>query len=110
MKTGLFTPKPGDLFRWHYDSNDILCHEFEHMWSTPMKCYVQLQGINMLIALTETDIWWINSMRFLHSHVDDNDVAINLGDSVTRFVHARIDDSAVHIVAREYRRLHPRNK
>lgn len=71
MKTGPFTPKSGDLFSWHYDSNDEVCHIMEHMWSTPMNCFVQLRGINLLVSLTQTDIWWINSSCFIHARVDD---------------------------------------
>lgn len=71
MKTGSFTPSPGDLFSWHYDSNDEACHIMEHMWSTPMNCFVPLHGINLLVSLTDTDIWWINSMRIINSSVND---------------------------------------
>lgn len=71
MKTGPFTPKPGDLFRWHYDFDDAPCYETDQLYSTPMKRWVTISGTNLLISLTQTDIWWLNTNRFIHARVDD---------------------------------------
>jgi len=43
MKTGPFTPKPGDLFHWHYDSDDVACYITEEFYSTSMKQWVRIQ-------------------------------------------------------------------
>ena len=71
MKRGEFTPKPGELFQWYYDHNDTKCLPKETIWSTYMKCLVPCDGTNLLIALTDTDIWWLNTNSFIHTHVDD---------------------------------------
>lgn len=110
MKTGSFTPNPGDLFQWHYDSTDILCHKMEHMWSTPMKCFVELHGINLLVSLTKTDMWWLNNNCIMHTQVDVIDVAVRIGDGVTRLIHPRVDDTVRVSYDQTPRGLHPRKK
>ena len=73
MKTGPFTPKPGDLFTWHYNSDDTPCRESDQIYSTVMNCWVPITGTNLLIALTDTDIWWTIGNRFIHARVDNTD-------------------------------------
>lgn len=69
MKTGSFTPKPGDLFTWHYDIDNSLCYKNDQIWSSIMKCYVPCAGTNLLISLTETNTWWLNEGRFIHARI-----------------------------------------
>jgi len=73
MKNGPFTPNPGDLFTWHYDSDDtaVTFYTDEKIWSSSMKRYVPASGINLLISLTDTDIWWMNEGRFIHACVNE---------------------------------------
>jgi len=89
MKTGPFTPKPGDLFQWYYSSDDTICRDTDQLYSTIMNCWVPTTGINLLIALTDTDIWWLNS---------------------NSFIHARVDDAGVRRLLAALRRLHPRSR
>lgn len=131
MKTGSFTPNPGELFQWHYDSNDEACHIMEHMWSTPMNCFVPLHGINLLVSLTDTDIWWINSMRIINSSVNNTVITIAAGsghvginhtrvvdtrrddrfpDVDASFIHARVDDTIREDFAGKPRSLYLRRK
>ena len=53
MKYGPFTPRPGDLFAWYYDSDDTLCHNDDKLWSIEMNCYVPTGEINLLISISE---------------------------------------------------------
>lgn len=91
MKRGDFTPQPGDLFAWYYDDN-IKCHPEETIWSTHMKRLVPCAGTNLLIALTDTDIWWLNSNCFIHARVDDIHWGRWGARRHNRFIHARVDD------------------
>lgn len=69
MKVGRFTPISGDLFTWHYECDDDVCLQHEQLLSGSMKQWVPCTGINLLISLTETDIYWLNNCRFLHMYV-----------------------------------------
>lgn len=68
MKTGPFTPKPGDLFHWYYDFNDKILPDGHKIWLNNQRIYVSSSGNNMLVSLTTTDIWWINSWHFIHEN------------------------------------------
>jgi len=74
MKTGLFTPRPGDLFTWHHDSDDGLCRRGEKIWSSSKNDWVSCVGINILISLTETDVWWIDKINLIHSRYGEIDI------------------------------------
>ena len=73
MKTGDFTPKPGDLFRWHDDIGDIPAASLAVMWSSTMKLYVPLcsENILLLISITDDIISWLDGDKFYHGHVAD---------------------------------------
>lgn len=92
MKRGDFTPQPGDLFTWYYDDN-IKCHPEETIWSTHMKRMVPCAGTNLLIALTDTDIWWMNSNCFIHTRVDDMAATRTRRAASSCFIHARVDEA-----------------
>jgi len=71
VKTGPFTPRPGDLFTWHYDYNDRICQPDDQLWAVaPYRWVPCVDTSNLLIALTDTDIWWVNSEGFIHAKVD----------------------------------------
>jgi len=91
MKKGLYTPRPGDLFNWHYDHDDSKCKDDDKVWSSSMKCWVLCNGINILISLTETDMWWINNQSFIHARVDKIPSAAWVGVPRRCFIHARVD-------------------
>lgn len=57
MKTGPFTPTPGDLFRWHYDLNDT-CRTLS-IFSRPTHSYVETECINILVSINETEIYFL---------------------------------------------------
>lgn len=88
MKTGLFTPRPGDLFRWHYDYNDEKLPDDYRVWLSDQRIYVPSTEINLLISLTETDMWWMNSDRFIHARVDE--MACPRASSRLRSLHLRV--------------------
>lgn len=114
MKTGPFTPKPGDLFKWHYDSDDNICHDYETIWSTTMKRYVPVNGINLLISLTDTNIWWLNSLSILH--LSTTDTSCDLYDNggyirIVGFIHARVSDTCYGPFNDPFRTaFHPRSR
>jgi len=71
MKTGPFTPKPGELFQWHYDIDDSICQPDDKLWAkSPYRWIPCVDNSNLLVALTATDIWWVNSQGFIHTYVD----------------------------------------
>lgn len=63
MKTGPFTPKPGDLFRWHYESDDAPCYQNDELFTTHDDHWIRLHDIHFLIALTESNIIWYSNQR-----------------------------------------------
>jgi len=91
MKTGAFTPKPGDLFTWYNDKNEKVCHSRHSFLSTSMNYYVSMHGINLLVSLTDTDIWWINSRHFYHAFLRDMVYFSVLSDDEdgNEFIHPR---------------------
>lgn len=71
MKTGKFTPHPGDLFLWYFEIDDHVVGRYEKIYSSSMNTWVLCVGTNLLIALTNTDMWWMNNKRFMHIKIDD---------------------------------------
>ena len=69
MKLGKFTPKPGDLFQWHYDSNDVLCDSINQLWSSTMMQNVPLYsgGFPFLVSITKDKISWLSKDRYYHA-------------------------------------------
>jgi len=75
MKTGSFTPKPGDLFQWHYDDNECACR-YDPMWSDLMKEWIPLNSGNLqlLISITKDEISWLNGENFQYARTIETDV------------------------------------
>lgn len=61
MKYGPFTPRPGDLFTWHYNDNDKQC--VADLWI--IGGYVPTVEVNLLIALAGRFIWWVQNGNLL---------------------------------------------
>lgn len=72
MKTGPFTPKPGDLFKWHLDDHDAKCLAQE-IWSASMNRYVLImyRDVNILIAMWDNHIMWFNGKRVLSAKMNN---------------------------------------
>lgn len=72
MKIGYFTPKPGDLFQWHSDSdNSMLCEKELYVWSKANDCEVPLYGINLLISITDVEMYWYHNGSLVNVRLDD---------------------------------------
>lgn len=92
MKTGSFTPKPGELFQWHYDIDDSICQPDDKLWAkSPYRWIPCVDNSNLLIALTDTDIWWVNSQKIFRTNTHDMRAAPVVGGEL-RLIHARVDD------------------
>jgi len=71
MKTGPFTPKPGDLFSWYYDTDDTPCHSYDQLFSMSMRLWVPCAGVNTLISLTNSNIFWLNDTHIFNARIDN---------------------------------------
>lgn len=67
MKFGTFTPKPGDLFTWHYDSDDAAYNGTIYV-SEAQKTIIG-DGINLLISLTCTHMCWTSAGQFAMDYI-----------------------------------------
>lgn len=105
MKTGSFTPKPGELFQWYYDSDDSSCYYDDKLYSRPMGCNIFLTGINLLISLTDSDIWWLNNQNFFYTYMGDTTTIHRWS---TAFIHARVDDTSTNHLRPGGDRIQPR--
>ena len=110
LKSSDFTPKPGDIFTWHYDYNNEKLPDDCQIWLSDQRIYVPSFGINLLISLTETDIWWINSQSFFQARRDEMNPWTS-GTSAAGFIHARVDEMRP-IPHRDMHRkpFHPRSR
>lgn len=84
MKTGLFTPKPGDLFQWYFNDTEKQCVAEQWYYDR----YISSVEMNLLVALTDTCIWWIQNNSLL-VRILDNPV-LTSRDSLLRKLHPRI--------------------
>lgn len=65
--------KPGDLIEWVYKHNMSIVISVELLWSSTMKDYVPIGGINLLVLVDEKKITWMNDKGLFHARVDDAD-------------------------------------
>ena len=63
--------KPGDLIEWVYKHNMSTVNSDEILWSSTMKDYVPIGGINLLVLADENKITWMNDKGLFHARVDD---------------------------------------
>lgn len=92
MKRGKFTPKPGDLFQWHYDHKNIPCEREILFWSTEQKHWVRCNtnDIFLLVSLDETKMSFFVGQNFIEVSTDCNQIRIaDIPDE-----HKRIFDEA----------------
>jgi len=90
MKTGSFTPKPGDLFQFHYDKDDIkYCKTL--MWSSTMKKRIKLNSgsLLLLVSITKNKISWMNGGTYIHASIDDLRVLPVVFDVNDEYIHPR---------------------
>lgn len=73
MKTGDFTPRPGDIFRWHFDYNDSLARKNDESWSSSMEKIIPVWSENLLLLVSITDeiISWLDGVTYTHIKVGD---------------------------------------
>ena len=65
--------KPGDQFDWVYLQNNVPVYRNEELWSSTMKCYVQIGGPepSLCIGITDEMIVWMSAKGLFHARVDD---------------------------------------
>jgi hypothetical protein len=51
--------KPGDLITWYYKVRKHVVAHDDTLWSSPMKCWVPIGGLHLLISINDTHLTFI---------------------------------------------------
>jgi hypothetical protein len=84
--------KPGDLIEWFYRCDDCAVLVNEQLWSSTMRDWVPICGVNLLIGTADGTLTWLHSTGGMYRARTDDEIAREPGDVATRVLHARVDD------------------
>ena len=63
--------KPGDFIEWVYKSDRSAIAPDELLYSSPMKKWVPISGLALLIGNADGILTWVSDKGLFHASVDD---------------------------------------